>query len=135
MKKIYIDVDGVLLTSKHTQAAPYGEVFINIIISKYDCFWLTTHCKDGDNRMVLDRLAKYYSADTIKKLQVVKPTKWNTLKTEAIDFESDFYWLDDYVFEAEKKVLKQRNCINKLLLVNLNNERELLDIKLRLEKM
>lgn len=126
-----MDVDGVLLTNKHTQIPFYGDAFIDAITSKYDCFWLTTHCKDGDTQMVLDRLSKYYSTDTMKKLQTIKPTKWDTLKTEAIDFGSDFYWIDDYVFEAEKEILKQRNCIDKLLLVDLNKEKELLNTLLK----
>lgn len=128
MKKIYLDVDGVLLTNKHTQAASYGNEFIDAIVSKYDCFWLTTHCKDGDTSIVLDRLSKYYSADIMKKLQKVKPTIWNTLKTEAIDFKSDFQWIDDYVFTAEKKILEQKNCLDRLLIVDLNKEDELLKI-------
>lgn len=131
MKKLYLDIDGVLLTNKNTKAAPYGVEFIDSVASKYDCFWLTTHCKDGDTRMVLDKLSKYYSTDTMKKLQTIKPTKWDTLKTEAIDFGSDFYWIDDYVFEAEKKILKQRNCIDKLFLVDLNKEKELLNTLLK----
>lgn len=76
----------------------------------------------------MDRMSKYYPEQIIKKLQSVKPVKWNTLKTEAIDFDSSFFWIDDNVFEAEKNILKQRGCMNKLLLVDLNRENELLRI-------
>lgn len=128
MIKLYLDIDGVLLTAKNTKAAPNGIAFLDYIIPKFDCYWLTTHCRDGSNAAVMDRMSKYYPEQIIKKLQSVKPVKWNTLKTEAIDFDSSFFWIDDNVFEAEKNILKQRGCMNKLLLVDLNRENELLRI-------
>lgn len=128
MEKLYLDVDGVLLTNKNTRVAPYGVEFIDAVTSKFDCYWLTTHCKDGNTDMVLDRLSKYYPTKTIAKLQAVKPVKWNTLKTEGIDFDSDFFWVDDYVFTIEKKVLASNGCMDKLILVDLNRKNELLKI-------
>ncbi len=127
-KKLYLDVDGVLLTTKNTKAAPGSAAFLDVILSNFDCYWLTTHCKDGKVNMVLDRLAKYYPANIIKKLQVIKPTTWNTSKTEGIDFDSDFFWLDDYVFTFEKKILASKGCTDRLLLVDLNRENELMNI-------
>lgn len=38
-------------------------------------------------------------------------THWTDLKTEAIDLNSDFIWLEDYPFEPEKIVLKKVNRI------------------------
>lgn len=39
-------------------------------------------------------------------LERVKSTKWNTLKTEGIDLDSEFIWFDDNVFNAEYRVLE-----------------------------
>ena len=128
MIKLYLDVDGVLLTTKNTQAAEGGIAFIENILSNFDCYWLTTHCRDNNTDNVLRALSKYYPSNIIEKLKKVKPTKWDTLKTEGIDFNSKFYWLDDYIFEIEKDVLKQHGCLDNLILVNLANKEELFTI-------
>lgn len=130
MIKLYLDVDGVLLTTKNTKTAEGGIAFIEYVISNFDCYWLTTHCKDTSTDNVLKILSKYYPPNIIDKLKKVKPTKWDTLKTEGIDFNSKFYWLDDHAFEAEKKVLKQHGCLNNLILVNLANKDELSNISI-----
>ena len=49
------------------------------------------------------------------------PTDWNALKTEAIDFTKDFRWFDDYIFEAEKEVLRKHGYENKFIQVDLIN--------------
>ena len=122
--KLYLDIDGVLLTTKNTQPAEYSNEFIDYIISHFDCYWLTTHCK-GNTIYALEYLSKYFSQQTIDKLKCIKPTQWDTLKTEAIDLSEEFIWLDDYPFIAEKEFLKVHNCENKLIIVNLNRQNEL----------
>lgn len=95
MTKLYLDIDGVLLTAKHTQAAPGVEDFIDFVTTHFECYWLTTHCK-GDSKSALKYLSQFLLPATISKLQnAVRPTNWDTLKTEAIDVTADFYWLDD----------------------------------------
>ena len=128
MKKLYLDVDGVFLTKKNTQAAEGVDEFLNYILPRFDCYWLTTHCRGGDSSILLGMLSTYFSQETLYKLRKIKPSTWDTLKTEAIDFDSDFYWIDDYVFQAEKNILKQRNCLGRLILVDLSKEKELINI-------
>ena len=125
MKKLYIDVDGVLLTSKNTQMAEGSIAFIEEVLSRFDCYWLTTHCKDGNNNQVLNYLSQYFPINIIEKLKKIKATEWDTLKTEGIDFTSDFYWFDDYVFEIEKIELRKHDCLNNLILIDLNRPNEL----------
>ena len=127
MKKVYLDIDGVLLTKKNIHAAQDVEQLINHLILNFDCYWLTTHCK-GSTFYLLKMLSLYFSNPIIRQLEKVKPTTWNTLKTEAIDFTNDFYWLDDYVLESERQILKQNKCEAKLVLVNLDNKNELINI-------
>lgn len=125
MRKLYLDIDGVLLTTKNTRPAERVEEFIDFIVSNFDCYWLTTHCRDGNSESVLVLLSQYFSNDTVQKLKAVKPTVWSTLKTEAIDFSSSFFWLDDYVFNVEKDILRRNHCLNSLIIVDLNNRNEL----------
>src|SRR5690349_1793851 len=94
-KKLYLDIDGVLLTNKHTKVADDSSLFIIYIVDKFDCFWLTTHCK-GDAGNAIKYLAGYFDEKTLKVLTEIKATNWTTLKTEAIDFSHEFVWIEDY---------------------------------------
>ena len=123
-KNIYIDIDGVLLTAKNIKPAEYAIEFIDFITSNFNCFWLTTHCK-GDAKQTFKYLSSYFDDDTIKKLEIIKPTNWTTLKTEAIDFSTDFFWVDDFPFLAEKNILISNQCLDKLIIVNINQSDEL----------
>jgi hypothetical protein len=73
----------------------------------------------------LSYLAKYFDLYTIKKLSKINSTNWTTLKTEAIDFSSNFIWLEDYPFNSEKMVLTSKNVFEKLIIIDLNNDNEL----------
>ena len=56
------------------------------------------------------------------------------MKTEGIDFDSDFIWLDDYPFQAELSVLRNFCAENSLYRVNLSNKDELLNVIAFLEE-
>lgn len=116
---IYLDIDGVLLQKSGTVANHFDD-FIEFVVLNYDVFWLTTHCNNGENRAI-EHITRdnNLSEKTIKYLEKIKPTSWQTLKTEAIDFSKDFIWLDDYLMESESSVLKENNAIEKIILVNL----------------
>ena len=58
MKKLYLDIDGVLLTTKNTRVADGAVEFIDLALSNFECYWLTTHCKDGNCNQVLKLLAQ-----------------------------------------------------------------------------
>jgi hypothetical protein len=124
LKKLYIDIDGVLLTTKRTTAANFAIQFIDFVTSHFDCYWLTTHCK-GSINYSLSYLAKHFDKATLDKLRKIKPTNWTTLKTEAIDFSSDFLWLDDSPFVSEINVLTSHSANNKLIVVDLSKQDEL----------
>lgn len=125
MKNLYLDIDGVLLTAKHTQAAPGVDEFVEFITQHFACHWLTTHCK-GDSAPALRYLSGFLQPTTIEKLrQAIRPTNWDTLKTEAIDLASDFYWLDDSPFQVEIAYLQAHGLADRLLVVNLSNADEL----------
>lgn len=124
MKKLYLDIDGVLLTSKNP-AVPNGMVeFIRFITSSFDCYWLTTHCK-GDVNSCIQYLRHYFSTDIISLLTKIKPTIWHTLKTEAINLREPFLWLDDYPMLAEKRELDAAGKSECLITINLNHAEEL----------
>ncbi|OUJ74766.1 hypothetical protein [Hymenobacter crusticola] len=116
MIKLYLDIDGVLLTAKHTQAAVGVDAFVDFVTSQFDCYWLTTHCK-GDSATALRYVAQFLEPTTVEKLRkAVQPTNWDTLKTEAIDMRSAFYWLDDRPLPVEVAQLRARGVQSRLLL-------------------
>lgn len=124
MIKLYIDIDGVLITAKNPVAPSWIDEFIHFTTSNFDCYWLTTHCK-GNTSPCLSYLRKYLSESSISALSHVKATHWNTLKTEAINLEEPFFWLDEYVLSVEKKILEQAGKIDSLIPVDLCRENEL----------
>ena len=103
--RIYIDIDGVLLDYHSGTYAKGAVELIEYVTREFDCYWLTTHCK-GDSAPAVNYLSEYFPPEVIRQIQKIKPTYWEDLKTEGIDFDSNFIWLDDYPFQAEMDVLK-----------------------------
>ncbi len=121
---LYLDIDGVLLDYSSGKIANYAIELIEYVVDEFDCYWLTTHCK-GDETSAIYYLSKYFPPEIIKKLKKIKPTYWETLKTEVIDFHQKFVWLDDYPFQAELQVLEKFNATDSLYRVNLKKPDEL----------
>lgn len=122
--KIYLDIDGVLLDYDNGGVADGAIELIEYVTKEFDCYWLTTHCK-GDPTTAVSYLQEYFPDDTVELFKKVKATDWTDMKTEGIDFDSNFIWLDDYPFQAEMAVLENFAASESLLRVNLKNEGEL----------
>jgi len=128
MKNIYLDIDGVLLDHRTGQPAKHLDEFMEKAIANHKCYWLTTHCK-GDTDSALEQFRGKVGGKTLKLLERVRPTNWSTLKSEGINFEEDFLWLDDNLFESEKNILHEYGAEKKIILVNLNeNPDQLVEI-------
>lgn len=114
----YLDIDGTLLTKEGKQM-PNLRGFLQMIFSMPNTrvYWLTTHCKNGDTDRVFRHISNAIEPDLLELLKQVKPTKWETLKTEAINFNEDFLWFDDWIMEAEKEVLRSHKCESKWIKV------------------
>lgn len=112
---IYLDIDGVLITKTIRPAEGVTE-FLKHMTENHDCYWLTTHCKDGQchaKRYVEGVLPK----EAMQYVRKIKPTDWQTYKTEAIDFSKDFRWFDDTLMSKEKEVLKKNEALDKFVRV------------------
>lgn len=120
---IYLDIDGVLLT-KECKQMPHLKDFINTLFSipNSEIFWLTTHCKENRTDKVFTHIGNVIDEEIINLLHKVKPTKWDTLKTEAIDFTNKFIWFDDNILEIEKKILSRNNALSSWIKVESNLE-------------
>ncbi|MCB2377036.1 hypothetical protein LGH70_05550 [Hymenobacter sp. BT635] len=135
MIKLYLDIDGVLLNAKHTRAAAGVDDFVAFVTSNFECYWLTTHCK-GSSASALNYLSPFLEAATVNKLKErVLPTDWDTLTTEAIDTQSNFYWLDDQPFQAEIAHLQAVGVADRLVIVDLNQPAELVRVQKCLQQV
>lgn len=131
--RIYLDIDGTLITKNHQPANGLYE-FLQVVTKKHTPLWLTTHCRHGDTSHPLSYLKPIVDDACYALLEKTAPTTWDMLKTEAIDFTQPFLWLDDYCMEAEKDVLAKHGVADAHILIDLaKNPEQLYDIKKILE--
>ena len=102
-KNVYIDIDGVILT-RGVVPALHLDKFLKYVLGKYSVFWLTSRCH-GDSKYTLSYLSKFFPEETVNLFRQIKPTNFQVDKTEAIDFNKRFFWLDNEIFESEKTAL------------------------------
>jgi hypothetical protein len=121
--KAYIDIDGVLLRNGRNgpELIPRFKRVIAYLKSNFDCYWLTTHVRHGSGSAGAARkLAPFLNRAGIDPavLSGIKPTEWETLKTEAIDFSRPFIWLEDDPLPSEIRALRENKCVQNLEIVN-----------------
>lgn len=121
-QKLYIDIDGVLLGERADDAsvclAPGARDFLGYVLEHFDCYWLTTRANHGDSATALEALRPFAGKEFMALAGKVKPTLWRTLKTEAINFRDDFYWLDDQLLWSEREILEACGCLNRWIRVD-----------------
>lgn len=117
---IYLDIDGVIMANDQ-RVANYAHEFVEHLVNKYPVYWLTTHCK-GDAKYTINHLKMFFNSETIKLMEKIKPTNWDTLKTEAVDFTQPFIWFEDDLFNAEKNILRQNNKFDSWIEINFSKD-------------
>lgn len=118
---IYLDIDGVLLANDKMVANGAKE-FLEFVTENHNCYWLTTHCRDGNPDWAVEYVNKIAGIDTeiLKKIKPCRP--WATFKTEAINFDTPFLWLDDDLFEGERRALKEHNALDNMEYIDLAHD-------------
>ena len=110
--KIYLDIDGTMIhedrTENYGKAAAGLEEFI-IALRPYDTYWLTTHCTTGDPENARRIMKVVLPPALHPDIDRIKGTVWSDMKTEALDWDSDFIWFDNDIFAAEWKALEKCN--------------------------
>lgn len=130
MKKLYLDIDGTLLT-RGVPAEGLTE-FLRFATEKFDCYWLSTHCY-GDAKPVFLYLVARVPEEALPYIEKFKPTRWESWKTEAIDFSGPFLWLDDNLFEMERKALIEHNALENFIPIDLvSDPRQLSEVMKKL---
>ena len=119
---IYLDIDGVLLVNeKHV--AEYADEFLQAVLAKYpeSTYWLTTHCWRGINN-TYEVLQPALRPETMELIKRIRPTEWNELKTDAIDFSQPFLWFDDDLLSEEREILSAHNTLKSWVEVDLKHD-------------
>jgi len=116
----YLDIDGVIMANDK-RTANYAHEFVEYLVNNYDVYWLTTHCH-GDARATVEHLKMFFNSETVKLFEKIKPTDWNVLKTEAIDFTNPFLWFEDDLFDEEKEILKQNSCFDSWIEIDFSKD-------------
>lgn len=116
---VYLDIDGVLLVNENN-AANYADEFLQAVLAAYpdSTYWLTTHNWRGENR-TKEVLAPHPKPETVPLLDKIKPSVWNGMKTDGINFSEKFIWLDDDLWEDELKALEKHNATDNFILIDL----------------
>lgn len=122
-KILYLDVDGVLLGKARygdveVVLAKYAKEFLEYSLQNYQCIWLTTHCHDGKIDHIIKLLKRYADETIIRMVKDISPVSWKTLKTEAIDSSSNFYWIDDQLLWSEIQWLKENYALDRWIQVD-----------------
>lgn len=119
---IYLDTDGVLLANEN-HAANYADDFLQAVLAAYpdSTYWLTTHNWRGENR-TKEVLAPHLRPETLPLLDKIKPSVWNEMKTDGINFSEKFIWLDDDLWQDELKVLERHNATDNFILIDLQKD-------------
>lgn len=116
---LYIDIDGVLLGkdggSGKVSLALHAREFLTFALANFDCYWLTSHCKD-DAQPVLGYLHPYLPDDLADMARGIRPTTFDVLKTEAL--RGDFFWLDDQPLASELAWLKSQGHLSRLIRID-----------------
>ena len=118
MLNIYFDIDGVLLGTKSPKKDV--EALLLYALKNYpdSLFWLTTHCWHGANR-AKEVLSREFDSGFVEKVcEKFQVAFWEDSKTEGIDFDQDFVWFDDNLFESEKIVLESHYVLDSFFKMN-----------------
>jgi hypothetical protein len=142
---LFLDIDGVLLARRWSgmfdtfELAPGCLEFLEWATARFQCRWLSTRCRHGflDGSRRAFRLAGAPLDDPRwAVLDLIEPAGWNASKTEAIDSESDFWWIDDSPSEAERDWLRQHGRQDRLIEVSVDHDSHaLLAVRARLSAL
>lgn len=135
-QNIYLGIDGVILTRGITPAL-HLDKFLKHITSHFNVSWLSSRCR-GSSEGTEKYLSQFLDTNTINLTRGIKPTSYSLDKTEAIDFDNNFFWLDSELFDSEKNTLRAHDDYDSWIELDLiKNPDQLLEVmqsKLRNKK-
>jgi hypothetical protein len=129
---IYIDVDGTMIHEDRwnmENLAADGLTEFIIALRPHNTFWLTTHCRDGNPERAREIMKRYLPSELHADIDLIKPTVWDMMKTEGIDWSQDFIWFDNDISAFEWDKIEQGSESQQAIEVNLKiNPKQLKEI-------
>ena len=130
---LYLDVDGTLITtnerakqqSNYTVGLGCLEL-LQYVTSQFECRWLTFHARagylNGISRVFREALKVHSLHDEWKRvMDLITPASWCSKKTDGINFDEDFLWIDDDVSSIDLEVISNRGATGRLVKAHLNH--------------
>ena len=121
---LFMDVDGVLLRRRNStifdafELAPGCLEFLEWATARFQCRWLTSRARTGwpDGIRRAFRAAGTALGDPRwAVLELIEPAAWETNKSEALDPEAEFWWVDDDPTEEDRDWLRAHGCEDRLI--------------------
>ncbi len=127
---IYLDIDGTLIHENFAEPkAAAGLKELLVALRPHQTFWLTTHCRDGNSERPRAILKRFVGPELHADIDRIKPTVWDVMKTEGIDWSKDFIWLDNDISPYEWGQLEQGSEYQYAIEINLRaNPNQLLEV-------
>ena len=127
---IYLDIDGTMIHENLIEPkGAEGLAEFIIALRPHTTYWLTTHCCDGNPEKAREIMKRFVPQELHADIDRIKPTVWDTLKTQGIDWSQDFIWFDNDISTAEWERIRQGTENQQAIEVNLKaNSRHLVEI-------
>jgi len=118
----YLDIDGVILANEATPAN-YAKEFLQTVLHKYpdSTYWLSTHCQ-GNANTPIEHIGHLFEEETVELMKKIKPTRWKTSKTEAVNFNEPFIVFEDDLYPDERNVLIKHRVLENWIMVDLQKD-------------
>jgi hypothetical protein len=128
---LYLDLDGVLLKRRQPglldafELAPGCLEFLEWATARFQCRWQSSRCRsgwlDGARRAFRHAGARLDDPGWCV-LGLVEPAMWRINKTEAIDPESHFHWIDDDPTDTDREWLRIHRHEDRLIKISVDND-------------
>ena len=121
---LFIDVDGVLLRRQKPgifdvfDLAPGCLEFLEWATARFRCFWLTSRARTGwpdGIRRAFRAAGAVLAEPRWAILELIESAPWTAHKCEAIDPNSDFWWIDDDPTAHDRGWLRAHGCEDRLI--------------------
>jgi hypothetical protein len=122
---LHLDIDGVLLRRRQPglfdafELAPDCLEFLEWATTQFRCRWLSTRCRagwpDGSRRAFQHAGARLEELRWTAVFKLIEPARWSAHKTEALDANSNFWWVDDNPTEYDRGWLRDHGRQDRLI--------------------
>ncbi len=115
---IYLDIYGTLVANASPKAD--RETLLTFILDHFadHIYWLTSYSE----QRIPEVIAREYDGNLLKRLKNEVQYRQNGIyKSDSIDFDRPFIWLDDNQSEADYYALKAHHALDSFIQMNPND--------------